>query len=75
MALQALREVRRVLSPGRTLHFVEHGPARTSRCAAGSAGLTINELDVIYEDGTPKSLGADSPGIATVAVTHRWSAD
>jgi SAM-dependent methyltransferase len=28
------------------------------------AGFTIAELDVFYEDGTPKPLGADSLGIA-----------
>ena len=28
------------------------------------AGFTITELDVFYEDGTPKFLGADSLGTA-----------
>jgi ubiquinone/menaquinone biosynthesis C-methylase UbiE len=29
-----------------------------------AAGFTIAELDVFYEDGTPKPLGADSLGVA-----------
>jgi len=29
-----------------------------------SAGFTITELDVFYEDGTPKFLGADALGVA-----------
>ena len=28
------------------------------------AGFTITEVDVFYEDGTPKFLGADSLGTA-----------
>jgi hypothetical protein len=83
-------ELRRVLKPGGTLHFVEHGLApdesvrrwqhrlepMQKRIFGGchltrqvvelltSAGFTITELDVFYEDGTPKPLGADSLGIA-----------
>ena len=32
-----------------------------------AAGFTITELDVFYEDGAPKSLGADSLGVAVSA--------
>ncbi len=86
----ALLEVRRVLKPGASLHFVEHGlapdqPVRRwqrrlepvqKRVAGGchltrpvtkilaDAGFTITELDVFYEKGAPKSLGALSLGTA-----------
>ncbi|QIK68500.1 class I SAM-dependent methyltransferase [Nocardioides sp. HDW12B] len=87
---QALRELRRVLRPGGTLHFVEHGLAPDAgvarwqhrleplqkRMVGGchltreivplleAAGFTLREVDVFYEEGAPKVLGADTLGVA-----------
>ncbi len=89
----ALTEVRRVLRPGGTLHFVEHGLAPddsvrrwqrrleplTTRMAGGchltrpilelleTAGFAVEEVDVFYEEGAPKAMGADSLGVAVAS--------
>ena len=86
----ALSELRRVLRPGGTLHFVEHGLAPDESVArwqrrlepvqkrlVGGCHLTrrivdalararfvVREVDVFYEQGAPRVLGADTLGVA-----------
>jgi ubiquinone/menaquinone biosynthesis C-methylase UbiE len=88
----ALREVRRVLRPGGSLHFLEHGLAPDAgvqrwqrrlepinkRLAGGchltreilpmleTAGFSVVDVEVFYEAGAPKAMGADSLGVAVV---------
>jgi ubiquinone/menaquinone biosynthesis C-methylase UbiE len=89
----ALTEIRRVLRPGGTLHFMEHGLAPdenvqrwqrrlepiNKRMFGGchltrpilelvrTAGFTVTDVDVFYEEGAPKPMGADSLGVAVAS--------
>lgn len=89
----ALTEVRRVLRPGGTFHFIEHGLAPdesvqrwqrrleplNKRVAGGchltrpildlleTAGFTVAEVEVFYEEGAPKPMAADSLGVAVAS--------
>ena len=89
-AIAALHEVRRVLKPGGTFHFVEHGLAPDDevqkwqrrldplqqRLFGGChltrpildlltrAGFTVTDVDIFYDEGSPKFLTAQSLGVA-----------
>ena len=89
-AIAALHEVRRVLKPGGTFHFIEHGLAPDDevqkwqrrldplqqRLFGGChltrpildlltrAGFTVTDVDIFYDEGSPKFLTAQSLGVA-----------
>lgn len=91
--VRALTEVCRVLRPGGTVHFLEHGLAPdeevrrwqrrleplNKRMLGGchltrpivdlfeAAGFSVVDVDVFYEEGAPKPMGADSLGLARAA--------
>ncbi|WP_228552048.1 class I SAM-dependent methyltransferase [Mumia zhuanghuii] len=53
----ALAELRRVLCPGGTLHFVEHWQRRLEP-------LQMRVTDSFYEEGAPRFFAALSLGVA-----------
>jgi SAM-dependent methyltransferase len=89
----ALTELHRVLRPGGTLHFIEHGLAPdenvqrwqrrlepiNKRLAGGchltrpildllkAGGFGVEQVEVFYEAGAPKSLAADALGVAVAS--------